>query len=187
MIQLLKKIVWGFFMLKPITNKAQSELVGLAMVVLLIVIGLLIAVSFSLRATNTDYAVEYQHQQLPVLLNDAILESHTNLDECHGEQIKKLLLKVAQKEAFECNNGKKLNTFLEKDIEKILNSTLDQWYITYKYTIYTGLDYSDKSKQLFYFTNSDDNCLNQNIETENFFFSMSNGDFLNMKLDICHE
>lgn len=173
-------------MSKRIMNKAQSELVGLAMVVLLIVIGLLIAVSFSLRATDVDYAVEYQHQQLPVLLNDAILESHVGTD-CYQEQMKKLLLKVAQRESFTCQNGQDVKDFLEGDIQVILSETLDSWFVTYRYTIYTGLDYTDITKQLFYFTNSDNDCLNQNIETENFFFSMTNGDFLNMKLDICYE
>lgn len=176
-------------MSKHITTKSQSELVGLAMVVVLIVLGLLVVVSFSLRSIDPDISIEYQHEQLPVLLNDAILEAHTSTDlsGCYGEQIKKLLLKVAQNENFVCNNDP-VKDFLKTEIQSILDDTLHSWYITYRYTIYTGLDYTDSTKHLFdVFTNSDDDCLNQNIKTENFFFSMTNGDFLNMKMDICYD
>ena len=172
-------------MLKRTSTKSQSELIGLAIIVVLIVIGLLVVVSFSLRSTSTDYVILHQHQQLPVLLNDAILETHVGED-CYNEKMQHLIIRYAVGESFICENRQPIFEFINSSISTILENTLDSWFMTYRYTIYTGLDYRDEDERLFYFTNSENNCHLMSITTENFFFTMSTGEFINMKLDLCY-
>lgn len=166
-------------------KKTQSEIIGLAMIVLILIFGLLIYISFSMKGDDEVLTKEFTYKQIPVLLNNAILETHTLENECHGEKMQKLIMKMAEGSSLTCNDGTLIEDFVDEKIEFFLNSTLDDWHMTYRYTIYTGTDYTDESTYVLFKTNSASECWNMDIHTENFFFRMSNGNLLNIKLDLC--
>jgi hypothetical protein len=171
--------------MKAKDKKTQSEILGLAMVVILITFGLLLFVMFGLRGDDEHISVEYSYKQLPVLLNNAILETHTSEADCYGEKIQKLLIKAGEGNTLVCKNGQDVKSFVRIKIKELLDLTLGEWNIDYRYTVYKGTDYKDENNYVFNITNSPNNCYGQDIDTENFFFRMSNGQFLNIKLDLC--
>jgi hypothetical protein len=164
-------------------NKGQSEILGLAMVMVLLVIGLLMYVTFSLNAARDSITVTQQHEQLPVILNDAMLFTDSAPDDCYGERMQKLVIKVAQGDSFICADGRPVREFVRYRFDQFLTQTLTAWNIGYEYTIYTGNDFTDKSSYVMVLNNTD--CTFMDRASENFFFRMSNGELVNMKLDIC--
>jgi hypothetical protein len=167
------------------TKKSQSEILGLAMVMVLIVIGLLMYVVFSLNSAKESITATQQHKQLPVILNDAMLFTDSAKADCYGERMQKLVIKVAQGDAFTCNyqGGTLVEDYVKIMFNMFLTETLDAWNIGYNYTVYTGNDFTDSSSYVMSLSNVD--CTYMNRDSENFFFRMSNGKLVNMKLDIC--
>lgn len=179
-------------------KKGQSEIMGLAMIVVLITFGLLIFVAFSMRSESKNVATEFTFKQLPVLLNNAILETHVPEDECFGEKIQKLLIMSAEKSNIQCLTKQSTKEYSKEKITKILKDTLDQWNMEYIFTVYTGKDHKicqhdpSSSKCVFDITNSLEKdgttkryCRNMNINAETFFLGLSDGRILYIKLDLC--
>lgn len=164
--------------------KSQSEIMGIAIVMVIVVFGLLIFISFNSNKTHIPISLEYTYKQIPVMLNNAILETHTTEDDCYGEKMQKILIKAGEGNTLVCKNGKRAKEFAEENIKKILNETLDLWGMDYRYTVYVGTDFSDEDSFVIFLNNSD--CRGMNIDTENFFFRMADGQFLNVKLDLCY-
>ncbi len=173
--------------------KGQSEIMGLAVVMVLLSVGFLLYVSFNLKTDHVSSTVKYNYQQLPVLLNNAILDTHTKESDCYGEKIQKLLIKAGEGNSLICNDGTLAKEFSKDFISKILNETLAKWQMEYIYSVYTGEDFSVcnslnpnyDTNCVFVLTNSKNSCYKKDINTENFFFRMNNGRFINIKLDIC--
>lgn len=165
--------------------KSQSEAMGLALVMVIIVLGLLIYIRFSLMTADPlAYTTQYTYKQLPVILNDAMLQTHTNVSDCSGEKVQTILMRCGEgSSTFRCNGGVIPCTFAKNWINETLDNTLTSWNMDYRYTVYRGNDF--RNNIVFSLTNTLDNCANQNIDTEIFFFRMSNGEMLNMKLDLC--
>lgn len=180
-------------------RKGQSEIMGLAMVMILLAVGLLLFISFGLRNSDSSLSNEFTYKQLPVLLNKAIFETNTLESDCYGEKIQKLLIKAGEGNTLTCNNGVSSKEFAKDFITDALNQTLGAWFMEYRYTVYRGNDFSvcdpvpnggldsmaDSSKCVLKIHNTDDYCFMKDINTENFFFRMNTGQLLNIKLDIC--
>jgi hypothetical protein len=165
--------------------KSQSEIFGMAIVMVLVTIGLLMFVVFALNSSSSRQSLttQYVHKQLPVLLNDAILQTHALENECYGQKIKDLLIKCGQRDNFVCNNNQNACDFSKKFISSRLNETLEKWKMEYSYTVFVGTDLrSPDTSVIFNLNNS--RCL-RDVSSETFFFRMSNGRLLNMKMDIC--
>lgn len=169
--------------MKTTKMKSQSEAMGLALIMIIIVLGLLIYIRFSLMTSEPQpYTTQFTFKQLPVLLNDAMLQTHTLDSHCYGERIQTILMRCGEGNTFTCSNNQDACTFARNWISNHLNKTLDQWNMEYQYTVYRGDDF--RNNHVFpMITNAD--CSQMNIDTEIFFFRMSNGQLLNMKLDLC--
>jgi len=163
--------------------KSQSEIMGIAIIMVILTFGLLVFISFGLNKTSTPISLEYTYKQIPTLLNNAILETHSSEADCHGEKIQRILINVAEGNDFMCND-KRASVFIEESINNFLEETLGTWRMNYRYTVYTGSDFRDTSKYVLFLNNS--NCIGMNVDTENFFFRLSDGRFLNIKLDLCY-
>ena len=173
-------------------KKSQSEIMGLAVIMFLIVLGLLMFLSFSLKHKTNSINTEFTYKQLPVLLNKAIFETETTEEDCFGEKIQTLLIKSAERSSLLCANGEPAIEFSKNFISNILEDTLGTWNIEYRYFVYLGTDYGvcddttfDSNSCLMTLTNSEDNCYMKDISTENFFFRLNSGALLNIKLDLC--
>lgn len=179
--------------IEKLSRKSQSEIMGLAMVMILLAVGLLLFVSFGLKGSESSLSNEFTNKQLPVLLNKAIFETDATEEDCYGESIQKLLIKAGEGNSLICNNGQSAKEFSEDFISDALNKTLNTWNIEYRYSVYRGQDFTvcgpgtnfDPRNCIINQTNSEDYCFLKDISTENFFFRMNTGQLLNIKLDIC--
>ena len=176
-------------------TKAQSEIMGLAFIMVIITVGLAVIVSFSLRSSSTDYVNIFTRSELPLFLNNAMLE--TNINECFGEKLSRLLMKCAEDSNLICPedlgptppelSGKDPKdacvvsyNFIEDQLDTVLTSN----YQNFKYYVYTGDDYNNN--QIFTLNNSD--CNRMDIpHPGRLFFRIAGGEILNTKLDICYE
>lgn len=163
----------------------QSEIIGLGIVVFLLTFGLLLYIIFGIQGGEESISAEFSRNQIPTILNNAILETHTTQEDCHGEKMQRLLIKTAEDTSFTCSNGQRVTAFTKTFIEDNLNKTLGDWNMEYRYLVYTGSNFKDNTTHIFMVTNTRDSCWGKDITTENFFFRTSNGEFLNVKLDIC--
>lgn len=172
--------------------RGQSEIMGLAMVVILIVLGLLLYVKFGIDTSGSSLTNEFTNKQLPVLLNKAIFETHATEEDCYGEKIQKILISSAEGKNLVCSNGQPFKVFAREFIENSLNQTLGEWQMEYIYSVYKGQDFSvcepssfNSNLCVMSITNSEDYCFMMDRYTENFFFRLNTGQLLNIKLDIC--
>jgi hypothetical protein len=177
------------------SKKSQSEILGFAMVMILVVVGLAIYVRFSLTQTEPDYVNVFTKNQLPLYLNNAILE--TNVPECYGEKISKLLIRCAEGKNFVCTQTPNLfgnatnvpTTACDASkliITQALNITLNKNDFQYRYYVYTGNDYTKNN--LFNVSNTRNFCSNMNIpHPGRLFFRTATNELLNAKLDICYD
>jgi competence protein ComGC len=120
-----------------IQKKAQSELLGFVIVVLIISVGLLFVVGFMvMNAKNASTRTAFTDKQLAVNLNKALLQTTS---ECDGKQVKDLIVDCADRKAILCQmpNGQRAFSceYLEYQIPKLLSLTLDEWGAVYEYKI----------------------------------------------------
>lgn len=157
--------------------KSQTEIMGLAMVMVLIVLGLVIYIRFAATSTsNTAHPTELMHKQLPVVLNDVMLQ--TNIEECGGETLRVVLMRCADGTDHICTNPATC-TVASSWIANRLNETLQTWGFSYIYRAY--LD-DNLASPLFEQAYGD--C-SRNRDAEIFSFRIGHR-VLHMRLDLCH-
>lgn len=119
--------------------KSQSELLGLAIVVLLIAVGLLFVIGFVVLDTPTNSRSAYINKQLATNLNDALLETTTT---CRNLNVRELYLVCMDNNRDICplvNSSLNPNSvsacdYLNGFIENRLGDTLDKWGTYYQYS-----------------------------------------------------
>jgi hypothetical protein len=127
------------------SKKAQSELLGFVIVVIIISIGLLFVVGFMvMNAKSSAAKTSFTDKQLAVNLNKAILQTTS---ECDGKQIKDLVVDCADRKAITCPlpSGERVFSceYLGYQIPKLFNVTLDEWGAIYEYKIVLEDDITD--------------------------------------------
>ena len=136
------------------TKKSQTEMLGIAIVVIILSIGILILVSNVIKKTKTtEQKREFSEKQLATNILGALLSTSTN---CRNDRISTLLIDCGN-----CwSNGEttacqpcpddplgeivggvqipqtRVCTYLENTISHILNNTLAVWNKKYKFTAY---------------------------------------------------
>ncbi len=136
-----------------IKKKAQMEILGLAVIIILItLIGLFVLRFVILKPVEIKR--EYTMKSLAVDTITAMLRTTTD---CHGENIRDLLMDCATGKAIECltpTGPEDSCTYVNKTIEWILNKTLKSWYKNYIFNVTTTTD--TEPEEEFSFVNG--NC-----------------------------
>lgn len=101
--------------------KAQTELLGFVMVVVIISIAILFIVGFLLRTSQSDVRTDFIDKQLAINLNDAILETSTT---CRGIPVRDLLLDCAQEKRLQCDGQLSCDYLSETAIPDLLEITV---------------------------------------------------------------
>jgi hypothetical protein len=138
--------------------KAQSELLGLAMVVLLIALGFVFLLSFMVATSDSDTRKEFVDKELAINTLNAMLDTNTL---CRGNSVKKLIVDCATNKRVRCGNTNQLNScqylFSQTDdgssdpqgvVPYILNQTLDNRndFVFTGYISYIGGDTEELSE-----------------------------------------
>jgi len=128
-------------------TKAQMELLGLAIIIILVSLGMLFVVRFALMSPVDDIKKEYTYTEMASNELNAILKS-TTMD-CKGTDLTELLQDCAISENIMCENGERSCKYANDTIYYILNATLTQWKKTYAFNV------SVNGVELIYFEEGD--------------------------------
>lgn len=164
------------------TKKAQMEIFGLMIVVILLIIGVLFAVKFVVLKKPPEVKESFSRAQLTSNLGLALMDSSTS--NCRGTAIRDLMIDCAEWPemggTITCDDGSLSCEYLDSAVENILNQTVDVWRV--KYEIKAGTS-ANEEDQIFYFNNRE--CTDDVPGQSESFFLPTNRGLLTMKIFIC--
>jgi len=116
------------------SKKGQMEIIGLVIIVILISLGILFYLQFSLN-TRTTTKQEFTGAQMVTNTINTLLE--LNLPECGGDMnVRKLIQNCQNLNDKECK-GIKACSYVNQTTKKIFGKTLEKWNKKYKLKIFT--------------------------------------------------
>lgn len=111
------------------------EILGLAIVVVLILVATIFVVRFLVLKTPTDYREGFITSELASNTLNTFLK--TSARDCSHLTMTELLQDCAQVRGMVCDNGQDSCRFVESTAKKIFAGTLDKWNIKYEFLAYT--------------------------------------------------
>ena len=120
--------------LKKYTNKkAQMEIMGLIIIVILISLAMLFALKYFAFKEPSDTRQKFVYEEQTSNMLAAMLKTNT----CKGrETVESLLIDCAEGEAIVCNNGKTSCQEANSTIRSIISGTLEgPWDQNYQFTV----------------------------------------------------
>ncbi len=115
-------------------KKAQMEIMGLAIIFILVIFGVLFAVRFVITKPDTDIRMGFQESMLAANMLTAIRGTTTD---CKDATIEQLLQDCASTKTIVCN-GKGSCSTASDAIGEIMKETLEKWKKAYNFSI-TGM------------------------------------------------
>ena len=115
-------------------NKAQMEIMGLVIIIILISLAILFVLQFVILKEPSDTKKTYMQTQLAANTLNAMLKTTTN---CKSQDITQLLQDCASYQPnglIDCGNGQRSCAFAEQAIKQILGKSLDSWKKEYYLT-----------------------------------------------------
>ena len=116
--------------MKKINKNAQTEIIGLAIVVILLIVGMTFVIKFILSKEPVDYKKQFTQAEIASNLLNTFLKS--NSKDCNGLTMTELLQDCAQTKSIYCENGKVSCNYANQTAALILSQTLEQWKIDYE-------------------------------------------------------
>ncbi|MBI4140580.1 hypothetical protein HY485_01950 [Candidatus Woesearchaeota archaeon] len=158
----------------PAKNKAQMEIMGLAIIILLIGIGLLFALQYALKPTPT--VQKTKESILAANLLTTLLNTNT---ECHKRMIKELLQDTALGRPIDCPGTP--HDFAKAKISFILDNSLKKWNKRYDFSI----EGSDATKDITSSSTQRGKACTGERESKTHLLTITPGFDISLKLDIC--
>ena len=113
------------------------EIMGLAIVIILIIMGLLFVIRFVMVRKPAEFKSEFTQTQLTSNTINTFLG--TTSRDCNGLKMTELLLDCAQSQTIVCENNKVSCEYVKNAAIEIFGSTLDSWNKNYHFTTYKKL------------------------------------------------
>ncbi len=113
-------------------KKAQMEILGLVIIVVLISLGLLFYIKFSVFNTSSDVQNFYSRTRIAVNTPNTLLA--TTIPECSKKTIQELLRDCATSEVLVCTTGERSCEASNRIITSILDKSLKERHISYDFT-----------------------------------------------------
>jgi len=156
-------------------RKAQMEILGLAIVVVLLLVAVIFFVKFGIQ-TPSQFRSGFISSELATNLINTFLK--TSSDGCSQLSMVELLQDCAQSGGIRCDNGDDSCQYANSTAAYILGQTLSKWNYKYQLIAY----YSEPNRP---FVNVGEACtLNQNKKSRIFPVPVSSSSMY-IKLDIC--
>lgn len=118
-------------------KKAQMEILGLAIVVVLILVATVFVVRFLVIKTPADYRKGFVSSELASNMLNTFLK--TSAKDCSRLTMTELLQDCAQGRGITCDNGQDSCRFTESTAKKIFEGTFDKWNMNYEFLAYTDI------------------------------------------------
>ena len=145
-------------------KKSQMELLGMAIVIVLVTIGILFILKFNVLKGPSETKKHYTYSELSSTTLSAMILANSG-EECNNINIRDLLIDCT--EYFEsngsitCRDGNQSCVYVKKAIMSIFNNTLNKWNRNYKFNTSTpigtivnvsrGSCLGERRPQIFYF------------------------------------
>lgn len=160
-------------------KKAQFEMIGMAIVVTLVILGMFIAIRLQMFSTPSTIQTEYGQVQLASNFLNTMLITNTD---CGDRIMRELLIDCAHNKAIKCDNEDSC-TRAEKIMDQILSKTLDEWNAKYLLTLKT------KGSQIAGIDEKRNDCVPDEMDTEMpgiYYYNLEGGKTLTIRLDLCY-
>jgi hypothetical protein len=115
-------------------RKAQMEILGLAIVVVLVLVGLVFAVRFIILKDDTSFRDPFLSSEIASNTINTFLK--TNSRDCNDLTMTELLQNCAQRTGIVCNNGESTCKYVNSTAFLILGQTLEEWNYEYEFLAY---------------------------------------------------
>jgi len=121
-------------------KKSQIEIMGMAIVIILVALGILFVLRFVILKQPSELKKSFSQSQIASNTLNTLLKTTTV--GCKNTDITELLSDCAlyQGGGIFCDDGSTSCQFANKTIKKILNDTLAKWGNNYEFLAYTGPD-----------------------------------------------
>jgi hypothetical protein len=123
--------------MKSIKNKkAQMEVLGLAFVVILIMLGMFFIIILDANKETSTQLTDFMFKQQASNMINSII--HATTKDCNNNKIEDLMRDCANGDTVICDNSKKSCEYVKDTIEDIFSETLDEWNPTgYLFSVYS--------------------------------------------------
>ena len=118
-------------------KKAQIEVMGLVLIVILIAIAMLFTLQFVILKQPTGIKKIYTHSKLSSSVLNALLKTNTK---CRGIDFTGLLQDCAASGIITCPGFLNSCDYAEQEIDKTFNNTLRRWNIAFEFTVKKSAD-----------------------------------------------
>jgi hypothetical protein len=164
-------------------KRAQMELMGLTIIVILVILGILFAVKFVILKKPPETKASFTRSQMTSNFGMALLQSTTA--DCKGTDLTELMTDCAQwietGGLITCGDGNTSCSYVNSTVAKLIDDTLVQWKMKYYITASTSKNPADPKVFEFKSPKCDDR---QPGNSELFFLPTDRG-VLTMKIFIC--
>ena len=115
----------------------QMEIMGLAIVFVLVMLGVLFAIRFVITPQKSEFKKSFQETQLTSNMLSALKQTESG---CSGTTITQLIQDCASRQSILCQNGMKSCQWLsEVAFPSIFSATLEKWHRSYYFEVRKGL------------------------------------------------
>lgn len=119
-------------------KQSQMEILGLAIVVVLILVATIFVVRFLVIKAPTEYRKGFVSSEIASNMLNTLLK--TAAKDCSQLTITELLQDCAQARSITCDDGKDSCKFVESTANHIFDQTFDKWNMKYEFLAYTDVN-----------------------------------------------
>ncbi len=113
-------------------KKGQQEIMGLAIVVVLIIIGILVIAKLN-SFENVSYKKDYEQPKIASSMLNTLLA--TTSRDCNGISMMQILQDCAGNNTNKCN-GENSCAYFEQQAKEIFGNTLGSWQVNYEFSVF---------------------------------------------------
>lgn len=128
------------------TRKSQMEILGLAIVVVIILVAAAVFLQLSFSKKQTDYRKPFTSSKLASNMLNTYLD--TTSRDCSLLTMTELLQDCGQGQGFACENGgipQNSCDYAKSSATEIFDRTFKKWNMKYEFTVCTNFDYKKAS------------------------------------------
>ena len=115
-------------------KKSQTEIMGLAVIVILLIIGMTFVIRFMLNQEPIDYKKQFTQAEIASNMINTFLKSTSR--DCNDLSMSELLQDCGQSISILCENGQDSCEYVNGTAEFIFGKTLESWNIDYEFKVF---------------------------------------------------
>lgn len=157
-------------------KKGQMEILGLAIVVILLTLGVLFFIRFALSEKPSELKQSYEQTEMASNMINTMLRLDT---ECRGKSMTELMQSCASTIEINCGNGVMACEYLDNVVDEIMANTLESWGLEYQFSVWI-----EDGEYLVDKISSAEACQGEK-ESKSFFIPLQTTT-ISLKLDLCN-